>query len=112
MCVTVAPLECVAAEVPSSPRVIVHVVPDTFVTVMISESTRMRNREPSAVTGAGKPVLDVTVQDVAPVVLIAADRVVAALLLKSSPGKRLATLVEVLEDAEVGWGHVDQVELA
>jgi hypothetical protein len=80
--VTVSPVACVVAVVDSAPRVTVHVVPATAVTIMSSVPQITRNCDVPA-TGVGNPVDDATVNVVAPAVIPAA-RVVAALFANSS----------------------------
>ena len=70
---TLAPLACVAAVVPSAPRVTVKVLPATAVTMRISASILMRK-----FPAVGKVVASVTVQLVAVVVVMAAESVVTA----------------------------------
>ena len=70
---TLAPLACVAAVVPSAPRVMVKVLPATAVTMRISASILTRK-----FPAVGKLVASVTVQLVVVAVVIAADRMVTA----------------------------------
>ena len=70
---TLAPLACVAAAVPSAPRVMVKVLPATPVTMRISPSILMRK-----FPVAGNAVASITLQLVAVVVVMAADSVVTA----------------------------------
>ncbi len=70
---TLAPLACVAAVVPSAPRVMVKTLLATAVTMRISASILMRK-----FPAVGKLVASVTVQLVAVVVVMAADRMVTA----------------------------------
>ena len=70
---TLAPLACVAATVPSAPRVMVKASAATVVTMRISASILMRK-----FPAVGNIVASVTVQLVAVVVVMAADSVVTA----------------------------------